>query len=339
MEIYGVDSTMNTLGVIRCINIQWNRRYYEAGDYAIQLRAIDWDTRIAFIYTSDRPEIGMVNKLETEHNVKGDFVNVSGFFLEGMFNWKIVMAKYTIDGNVPDGCRALMTTYLNLLGNLSVTIPSGTIGESDSCAVEGGERLGDATYGLLKLQELSQRLVCDCDTLSLTYEIWQGVDRTQSQSVNNYASFSQDNGTIDSLTLTTDDSDYYNCAHIVYGNDVHAEVMNYVDVNDPRRWLYITSDLVEEDYPTTAKFEAAVKAAALVELQKHANIINIDAVVLQRNLIYLVDYDLGDKCDVSDSKTGLAFETRIIEINEVWKNNEHTVSLQFGDKIPVKRGG
>lgn len=336
MEIYGVDATMHTLGEIKCIVIQWNRRYYEAGDFAIQVRAQDYNSDIAYVYTPERPEIGMVDKIETEHNVKGDFVNVSGFFLEGMFNWKVVMAKYVIDGNVADGCRALMTTYLNLLGNLSVTIPSGTIGESDSCAVEGGERLGDATYGLLKLQELSQRLVCDCDTLSLTYEIWQGVDRTQSQSVNSYASFSQDNGTIDSLTLTTDKSDYYNCAHIVYGNDVHTEVMNYEDVNDPRRWMYILSDLVEDDYPTTAKFEAAVKAAALVELQKHANIVNIDAEILQNNLKYRVDYDLGDKCDVKDSKTGLAFETRIIEVNEVWKQNTHTVALQFGDKIPMK---
>lgn len=336
MELYAMNASMETLGTISSFNIQWNRRYYESGDFAIQVRAKDWNKDTAYVYVSTRPEIGMVEKVESDRQVKGAFLNISGFFLEGMFNWKVIMAKYVVDGNVPDGCRALMSTYLNLLGNLTVSISPGIIGSDDSCIAEGGERLGDSTYSLLKLQELSQRLVCNCETRTLTYEIWQGLDRTQDQNVYSYACFSQDNGSIDSLALTTDKSDYYNCAHIVYGNDVHTEVMNYVDVNDPRRWLYIVSDLVEEDYPTAEKFAAAVRAAALIELQKHLNIVNIDAKVLQNNLYYRVDYDLGDKCYVRDSDTGLSYETRIIEVNEVWKQNGHTISLQFGDKVPVK---
>lgn len=52
------------------------------------------------------------------------------------------MAKYVVDRNVPDGCRALMSTYLNLLGNLTVTISPGIIGSDDSCITEEGERLG-----------------------------------------------------------------------------------------------------------------------------------------------------------------------------------------------------
>ena len=198
-----------------------------------------------------------------------------------------------------------------------------------------GQNLGDATYGALKLQELSQRLACDCDSRILTYQVWQGKDRTQNQSVNAFASFSQDNGTIDTLTLTVDSSDYYNCAHVVFGNDVHDSVYNLANSNDPLRWLYIISDLSETDYENMDKFKAAVRHATLLELQSHAHLVNIDADVIQRNLRYRVDYDLGDKCDIVDSKTGLAYTARIIEVNEVWKANTHTVSLQFGDKIPT----
>ena len=56
----------------------------------------------------------MVQKVETEHNVKGDFVNVGGFFLEGMFNWKVIWYRKAVDGNVADACRQLMTTYMTL---------------------------------------------------------------------------------------------------------------------------------------------------------------------------------------------------------------------------------
>ena len=165
-----------------------------------------------------------------------------------------------------------------------------------------GQVLGDSTYGALKLQELGQRIAWNKDTNVLTYEVWQGLDRTQSQNTNPYAVFSQDNGTVDSLTLTVDSSDYFNCAHVVYGDDVHTEVYNMVNDSDARHWMYITSDINESDYPTNAKFVAAVKHAALLELQKHANLVNIDAAVIQRNMFYLIDYDLGDKCNVRDRK-------------------------------------
>lgn len=335
MELFGLDASRATIKALNCINIQWNRRYYEAGDYALQLRAEDWDSRIAYIYTAERPEVGMVQKVETEHNVKGDFVNVGGFFLEGMFNWKVIWYREAVDGNVADACRQLMTTYMTYLGNLTLTIPAGDpIGDPDTFEFEG-QVLGDSTYGALKLQELGQRIAWNKDTNVLTYEVWQGLDRTQSQNTNPYAVFSQDNGTVDSLTLTVDSSDYFNCAHVVYGDDVHTEVYNMVNNSDARHWMYITSDINESDYPTNAKFVAAVKHAALLELQKHANLVNIDAAVIQRNMFYLIDYDLGDKCNVRDDRLQLAFESRIIEINEVWKANLHTVALQFGDKIPT----
>jgi hypothetical protein len=335
MELYGLNAARAAPKLLQCINIQWNRRYYEAGDFALQLRAQDWDSSIAYIYTAERPELGMVQKIETEHTEKGDFVNVSGFFLEGMFNWKVVWYRAAVDGNVADACRSLMTTYMTYLGNITLTVPAGDpVGEEDTFEFEG-QMLGDSTYGALKLQELGQRILWDPATDAFTYEVWQGLDRTQSQNTNTYAVFSQDNGTVDSLVLTADSSNYYNCAHVVYGDDMHTEVYNWT-VGTPRRWLYIMSDINEADYTTNAKFLAAVQHAALMELQEYQSVVNIDATVLQRNLHYLIDYDLGDKCDARDDKTGLAYETRIIEINEVWKENTHTVTLQFGDKIPVK---
>ena len=84
-----------------------------------------------------------------------------------------------------------------------------------------------------------------------------------------------------------------------------------------------------------ADFYAAVDTAARAELAKHPQLVNLDATVLQQNALYRREYDLGDKCDVRDDRLQLAYEARIIEVNEVWKNNTHQVSLQFGQKLPV----
>ena len=144
--------------MLRCTNIQWNRRYYEAGDYQLEMLASDWDTSIAYIYTHQRPETGMVEKLETKHTIKGDFVLVSGFFLEGMLNWKITYPKHSSTGNVCAACKSLVTS---LMADTGVSVASEPdIGDSDSFDSEN-EPLGDTTYAALKKQELSQRIVFD----------------------------------------------------------------------------------------------------------------------------------------------------------------------------------
>lgn len=330
VELFGLNASFQTVKALRCVNIQWNRRYYEAGDFAIQLCAADWDTSIAYVYTGDRPETGMVEKVETEHNVKGDFVHVSGFFLEGMLNWEATFPKYKSTGNVSAACKALVTTYMASHG---VTVPAqANIGTSATFESEG-EQLGDATYAALKAKELSQRIRYDRDANSLKYEVWQGLNRTQSQSVNPYAVFSQNFGTVDALTLTQDVSAYRNYAIGVYdGGHITVDLRA---AGEHRRVLYVDTGMSKDEEQTQADFLDAVETEVRKQLAEFPAIVNVEASVLQSNSVYLVDYNLGDKCDAQDDHLQLAFETRIIEVNEVWKAGKHEVSLQFGDKIPT----
>ena len=334
MELLSLDASFALVKTLQCTNIQWNRRYYEAGDFQLELLASDWDTSIAYIYTHQRPETGMVEKVEAEHRLKGDFVLVSGFFLEGMLNWKITYPKHTSTGNVSAACKGLVTT---LMVDTGVTVPSATdIGTSAPFDSEN-ERLGDATYAALQKQELSQRISFDYDTEALRYSIWQGLDRTQNQSVNTYAAFSQSFGNVDNLILTTDSSGMRNVAFVQYVDD-GADATMQIDLrtgSEPKRILFVASPILREDGQSTEDFLAAIESDARTQLAEYQAILNLEADVLQRNILYLSDYDLGDKCDVRDDRLGLAYEARIIEINEVWKNNEHKVGVQFGTKIPT----
>lgn len=332
MDLIGLDADLQPVKTLVCVNIQWNRRYFEAGDFQLQLRAADYDMRIAYIYTGARPETGMVEKVETEHTLKGDFVLVSGFFLEGMLNWKAIYPRFVSAGNITFACYYLVKTQME---DAAVTVPVYTTFSGDANLEFKGDLLGDSTYKLLKALGLSQRIRLDYVTGTLIYEIWQGLNRSQSQSVNPYAVFSQGFGTVDTLTFTQDTSGYRNYAIAVYDDGVV-----YVDVRtdtaQPKRVLYLDTGMSAADDQTQEDFLASVKTAAQTELNERGVITNIDADVLQNNIQYLDDYDLGDRCDVRDDRLCLSFETRIIEVNEVWKENTHTVTLQFGDKIPKK---
>lgn len=334
MELMGLDANFQPVRTLHCISIQWNRRYYEAGDFQLELRAEDWNPLIEYVYTAQRPETGMVEKIEVEHAVKGDFVLVSGFFLEGMLNWKTTFPAVSSTGNVCAKCKALVAL---LAVDTGIIVPEAAdIGGSASFESEG-EFLGDAMYMALKKQEIGQRVRLDYSTGNLLYEVWQGLDRTQSQSANNFAAFCQNFGSVDSMRLTRDKSGMRNYLIVRYvvGEATATMEIDLREGGEVRRDLFIDTGMAQEDGQTEADFLAAVEAEARTQAEEYRSLINIDADVLQRNILYLIDYDLGDKCDVRDDRLMLAYECRIIEINEVWKKNVHKVSLQFGDKLPT----
>lgn len=334
MELMGLDANFAPVGMLRCTNIQWNRRYYEAGDYQAELCAADWDARVAYVYAAGRPETGMVEKIETTHNVKGSFVLVSGFFLEGMLNWKTTIPAVNTTGNLCAAVKSLVALHMPDTG--VVVASESDIGEAASFTSEG-EFLGDATYAALKKQELGQRIRLDYATGNLLYEVWKGKDRTQSQTANSYATFCQNFGTVDAMTFTRDTSKMRNyiVARYIVGESSSDMNIDLRAGSEPKRVLFVDTGMAQEDGQTEAAFLAAVEAEARTQAAEHAAIVNIDADVLQSNTLYLKDYDLGDKCDVRDDRLRLAYECRIIEVNEVWKRNIHTVTLQFGDKIPT----
>ena len=48
--------------------------------------------------------------------------------------------------------------------------------------------------------------------------------------------------------------------------------------------------------------------------------------------VYLEDWDLGDQVDAIVEDIGLAVQARIVTVREVFKQNNHTVEIELGDK-------
>lgn len=75
--------------------------------------------------------------------------------------------------------------------------------------------------------------------------------------------------------------------------------------------------------------------AGLEEMQKsYSQVVNINVNTVDRGIKYLLDYDLGDKVEIVVEPLNTNLVTRIIEVNEVFKKGQHTVSLTFGTKVP-----
>lgn len=87
LEVFAVDENMERLtGSIPYTSLVWHRRYNKPGEFSMQVLSDVYDPTWAFIVCSDRPETGIVQKVEysdTALTPDGrDTVTVSGFFLE-----------------------------------------------------------------------------------------------------------------------------------------------------------------------------------------------------------------------------------------------------------------
>ena len=68
------------------IELQWNRKYHDSGNFVLYMAAKNYNPDIKYIQVKDRPETGIVQKIVYEEKTNGDFVTLSGFFIEKLLD-------------------------------------------------------------------------------------------------------------------------------------------------------------------------------------------------------------------------------------------------------------
>lgn len=80
------------LKMIDFVELQWSRKYFECGSFVLYMAAKDYDPDVKYIQCIGRPETAMVQKVVYEEKNNGEFVTLSGFFIDKVLDW----SAYTI---------------------------------------------------------------------------------------------------------------------------------------------------------------------------------------------------------------------------------------------------
>ena len=94
-NLLALDEDFQIIGTLRPSNVQWNRKYHEAGHFIIQLPVSQYDRTVKYIYTKDRPELGIVKKTSYLSVRTKSYVQLFGYFLESKLARMIVYPKGT----------------------------------------------------------------------------------------------------------------------------------------------------------------------------------------------------------------------------------------------------
>lgn len=342
MQLILLDASFQVIKYIKYINLQWVRRYYEPGEFSVQIPASEYVSGCAYLYTKDRPELGIIQKTEYTAGYDGELMQLSGYFYEYKLNDKITFPPFRSNARSEVLARTMVYQYKDDIPLLQLGDDHGlgSVTAKDSV----GEGLASAIYPMLQSQELSYRCVYDHEAGTMTFDVWQGKDRTQDQSENSFATFGDRFRNLQNEKVTMDSSAAKNYA-VVIGNGSYSEgshelcyVDRRADASDYKKVVFVdqSATMFDDSTQTLGEYMDVLKQAGEEALDQCLDVTNIQFDTIDgKGITYLTDYDLGDRCDIILDSIHLSFTARITEIAEVFKAGKHAITLQFGDKVPT----
>lgn len=335
MQLLALDSGFQPVAYLAYFNLQWTREYYEIGQFSVQIAAAAYKPEMAYLYTPDRPETGIIQKVELTETIKGRFVQLSGYFLEAILNDKVVYPTYYASGSIPATVVAMLRQYKEDIPLLTVADAPTVQGDGTSWQETGGQL---ATVAYTKLQTVQHSLRCryDYQANTITAEVWRGLDRTQEQTVNPFVTFSDGFGNLTEVDASKDTSNYKNYAVVVGQDQAENRKVAYADLSGGgyKRTLYVDarSERWDPSKQTEEEYLAGLQQLGLDKLLDYMVITNVDIQAASSGFVYLQDWDLGDRVDAIVEDIGLAMQARIVTVREVIKQNNHTIEIELGDK-------
>lgn len=353
MQVYILGADMETIGAISVFNsLIWTRRYYETGifEFHVPVEYFPALNQGKFLCRSDRKELGVIRDVEYSQTDKGErSAYCKGYFAESLLDNRIIQRQFAMTGTPETIARKLVTDYVIKPADSGRTIPNIVLGKAsgigESVSIDTtGDNVGEKMFEIEQTQELSHRLVYDYASNQLTFEVWQGKNRTEDQKANSPAIFSNSFYNIKSAVYERDESAYANYAYVAGEGDGAARTVVEVDVRESaaeeRREIYVDARDLQSTYQdsagndhtyTAAEYRTLLRQRGLEKLAEYSKVETVNSDIdAGANLVYMADFDLGDLCTYQNTAVGVECDERITEIQEVYEGSKVSLSVTFG---------
>ncbi len=325
-------------------NLQWNRSLSTCGDFAVELIGnvpFSWPGRYLLV-RSDRPEVGLIEKVKYSDDDAGRSASISGRFAECLLdrrkfgpsggsvtgaNWRQAATKAFQDWPMPDAPDIA-------LGEGTAT----TTGSSYAIRCDERSTAMEALYAVMSAQGAYPTLALDWENGRLVLSITDGLDRTRNQNVRPVMVFSLEMATASSTAYSGDYSVACSTVLAYAGGTQEGSQVVTANVSVPgfdadTMWQAVAVEDVSSlcsDTPTTTE----AIAGGNLRSYDHTPSLSIDVGVLGSG--YGDIWDLADTCEVDVPEAGVSCSARIEEVREVIKKEGTTLEVSLGSKVISK---
>lgn len=377
------DKFGNELDGCDLIEFSWNRKFFESGNFTLYLPAKNYAEDIKYVQVDGRPETGIVQKKVYEEKPEGNFVTLSGFFIEKLLDGSSTIASSIIFESTEDRVKErikhiLYETFPQLSDKLknSMSSTSGLkqafstdravlyettisddshVPKSAGVFFSHGEPIGAKFYELLKSENMSY--YCNPSFFKDEEKPLLGIEvkTIQGRNLKDKIIFSKELGNVRKVEYVRDESNAK--SHLV-GVQVLPEDIHYPDektiltpdfkseriiteehIEDrilprdfgksyPKKVIQTNITDIKEDNETSVRSQ--MRRALRLEMLNNYMEETISVDVIQHRFLYLKDYDLGDEVTIHVDELKVQYNSRIIEVREVYKNNQLEIEIVLG---------
>lgn len=357
MELLLLDKNFQICGMIDDFSsLLWNRKYYECGNFSLQT-ILNYEIHFQnakYVYSKEFVETAIIESFKKKNTSKGTEILRTGRFLESILDDRCINeTQYFRNVITEDIIRSLITTFA--IDSEDRKIPKLKLGErkglgkTRTIQITGGSLLS-TIYELCKEDELSIKLWYNFDNNDLIFEVYQGLNRVDTQKENSWAIFSKNFENVLSDEYSKDNTQYKNFAYVAgelrktdaEGNETTKRIITTIDrikEGEERKELYVDArDLQSDENTTEEEYIQMLQERGIEKLNENNKVeaVNFD-INTNSNLIYKKHYDLGDKVVYKDEELGLIVEDRIVEVSESYEDGKRTLDVTFGNDYNLRK--
>lgn len=341
MELLIYNANFELAGILdTASDVIWHRVFTTAGDFEIHTDVDDLSLSLLqnqFIVTKpDSIEFGIVEKVVIQQSEDREVLVVSGRFGSSILGRRIITEETILNTTVELAMRQLVNQCAITASETNRNIPGLVLGQLNGFTEPISMQV---TYKnlLTTLKEFSEssgigfRCRFDPATKQIIFETFKASDRSALQSVNPRCIFSTEFETLLSSNYERSDDTAANVALVGgEGQGVDRKLVLVGSANGlNRREVFVNAKDQRKDDLTLSEYETMLankgQLALSVETERFEG-----EVITDGNLVYKVDYDLGDLVTIENSKWGKQIHVRINEITEVYDQNGDQVIPVFG---------
>lgn len=336
MYVYTKD--IEFIGIIDFFSsLRWRRKYYETGEFELHLPLNEQTKKFLvkdnLIVREDAVEVGIIETYTIDDaGEKGIDVTIYGRFLSSILDRRIIKNTIKFKGSFLDGERELLRnmTPFSRLEIRETQLKSDNV--MFQCSYKN---VASYLTKLAKLSTIAHRIVVDIPNKKYIYENYQGLDKTETQSLNPRFEFSEDRANIESAEYMYSAKSEKNYA-LVGGqgegsNRVLVEVKNgdFSDM-DLREIFVDASSETKEETMSDSDYQEVLKTKGKENLFNETETIEVTVYADDYKKKNEAGWDLGDIVTIKKESWDILMRQRIIEIEEVIEENNQKIFATFG---------
>lgn len=357
MELYIFDRELNFIGIFeQHFSLRWVRRYSKCGDFELHCSLTPETLNLLkkgnVIWKKDDDEAAYVEYRNLKQDTTGkEILVIKGKFLTGYLGRRIIWNRLNLNTTSELAIRDVvnsnainpidMDRKIEMLALGEVKGYTGNIDKQVSY-----KNLLETVEEIASVSELGFRTILDIQNKLITFDLYEGLDRTAGNGINPPAIFSQEFENILEQEYTDSLNDYRNTVLVAgEGEGSERELVSiengqgldrcelFVDARD----LQSTKTVNDEEVPIPIQeYRKLLEDRGQSKLGEHKEIETFDSKInLNSNLVYKEDFNLGDLVTCTSKKWGVTINTRITEIEEVYEPTGKQINVVFGNNIPT----